>query len=202
MRCSLPGSVTVLFFLFLLFFPFLSFADSGRPPERTALYLDEISIGNGYAWGSLKKEREGQSIYPVFVRFGFNANGLFGILSRSSTLQLTLEPFVNAVSGPEDGVETGCGVGIRYLRAVSGKVDLFVEGSIAPMIYTIDTVEQGKAGFNFLDQAGAGLRYRFSAENAVFCGYRWRHLSHAGIAGRSNDGIESDAVIIGFSWLL
>jgi len=44
-------------------------------------------------------------------------------------------------------------------------------------------------------------QYRFGAKKALFGGYRWRHISHAGLADRSNSGINTNAIIIGFSWL-
>lgn len=196
--------------LFPLLFPVI-FAISAPPcraaaealpdEEKPAVYLNEIGIGSGYVWGSLNGEDADLSVYPAFVRIGFNANGLFGLKSRRNALQLTLEPFVNVVSGPEDGMEAGCGFGVRYLHEVASPVDLFIEASAAPMYYSIDTKEQGKAGFNFLDQIGAGLQYRFAPGKAFFAGYRWRHISHAGLADRSNDGINSNALVAGFSWL-
>ncbi|MBN1278753.1 MAG: acyloxyacyl hydrolase [Chlorobium sp.] len=197
-------------FLFPLFFVvfFAIFLSCSHAAAETMydelepdIYLNEIGIGSGYAWGSLKGDDEEMSIYPAFVRIGFNANGLFGIKSRKSSLQLTIEPFVNIVCGSEDGVEAGCGFGMRYLHEVGSPVDLFVEASAAPMYYSIDTREQGKAGFNFLDQFGAGLQYRFAPGKAFFAGYRFRHISHAGVADRSNDGINTNAIIAGFSWL-
>ncbi|MEE9903972.1 MAG: acyloxyacyl hydrolase [Chlorobium sp.] len=189
-------------FVFAMSVPFChaaaeSLPDGGKP----AVYLNETGIGSGYAWGSLKGDDKDMTIYPAFVRIGFNANGLFGIRSSRSTLQLTLEPFVNIVSGPDDGVEAGCGFGVRYLHEVASPVDLFVEASVAPMYYSIDTREQGAAGFNFLDQFGAGLQYRFAPGKALFAGYRFRHISHAGLADRSNDGLNSNAIVAGFSWL-
>ncbi len=189
-----------------LFFALCAFSASVRAQdvlsgEKTGVYLNEIDIGTGYAWGALKGDPEEQSIFPAFVRFGFNANSLFGIRSRTSTLQFTLEPFVNAFSGSEEGVEAGCGLGIRYLQEVVLPVDLFLEISAAPMYYSIDTLEQGASGFNFLDQIGAGLQYRLAPGKAVFGGYRFRHISHAHVVDRSNDGINSSALVLGFSWL-
>jgi len=174
-----------------------SLPDGGKP----AVYLNETGLGAGYALGSLKGDDKDMSIYPAFVRIGFNANGLFGIRSSRNTLQLTLEPFVNIVSGPDNGVEAGCGFGVRYLHEVASPVDLFVEASVAPMYYSIDTKEQGAAGFNFLDQFGAGLQYRFAPGKAFFAGYRFRHISHASLSDRSNDGLNSNAIVAGFSWL-
>ncbi|MCF8384033.1 MAG: acyloxyacyl hydrolase [Chlorobium sp.] len=186
---------------FAAFVPAPAFAETAPPEGKSGLGLNEIGIGTGYAWGSLNGESEDISIYPAFVRFGFSANGLLGIKSSRNTLQLTIEPFVNAVSGSEDGVEAGCALGVRYLHEVSRPLALYLEASVAPMYYSIDSVEQGKAGFNFLDQFGAGLQYRIAPAMALFGGYRFRHLSHAGFADRSNDGINTNALVLGFSWL-
>lgn len=195
-------TASILFLFFSLWaFPATVKAQDVSSGEKTGVFLNEIGIGTGYAWGALKGDSEEQSVFPAFVRFGFNANSLFGIRSRTSTLQFTLEPFVNAFSGSEDGVEAGCGFGIRYLQEVVRPVDLFLEISAAPMYYSIDTLEQGASGFNFLDQIGAGLQYRLAPGKAVFGGYRFRHISHANVVDRSNDGINSSALVLGFSWL-
>ena len=69
------------------------------------------------------------------------------------------------------------------------------------MFLSIKSVEQGDAGFNFLDQLGAGLQYKVSERTAIFGGYRFRHISHAGLADRPNGGINSNALVAGFSWL-
>lgn len=203
MKSRIPSFVAAAFMLIYLFgtIPVSAAAETLSSQEKTGVYLNEVGIGTGYAWTSLKGASDDLSIYPVFVRLGFNANTLFGIQSSKNSLQLTLEPFVNPLSGQEDGVEAGCGFGIRYLHEAAGPVDLFLEASIAPMFYSIDTIEQGKAGFNFLDQIGGGLRYRFAPDKAIFGGYRWRHISHANLVDRSNDGINSNAIVVGFSWL-
>jgi opacity protein-like surface antigen len=169
--------------------------------KTSSIFLNEIGFGSGYARGTLKWDADDFSVYPAFVRIGFNINSLVGLSGGRSTLQFALEPQINTISGPKDGVEAGCGIGFRYFRQLADPVNLFFEASFAPMFLSIDTVEQGAAGFNFLDQLGAGIQYRLSSKTAVFGGYRWRHISHAGISDRSNDGINSNAVVAGLSWL-
>lgn len=173
-------------------------AETGKKP---AVVLNELGLGSGYVWGLLNRKADHLTVYPLFLRVGFSMNRLVGIEGRKSTLQLALEPQVNLISGTQDGVEAGCGIGLRYFRKLSSPVDLFVEASFAPMFLSIDSVEQGKAGFNFLDQFGSGLQYRISPKTAIFGGYRWRHISHAGLVDRSNMGINSNAIIAGVSWL-
>ena len=175
--------------------------DSSAYGKKGAFSLSEISIGSGYASGSLKGLAGNYQLYPVFVRFGFIVSSLFGMEGRRSSLQLALEPFVNAIDLPEKGVESGCSVGLRYFHRLRGALDLFVEAGGAPMFLSIATGEQGSAGFNFLLQGGSGLQYRLTERTALFAGYRFRHISHAGLADRSNEGINSEAIVAGFSWL-
>ncbi len=172
--------------------------ESGKKP---GVYLNEIGVGSGYAWGSLKREPVHLTVYPAFVRIGFNMNSLVGMEDHQSTLQLVFEPFLNSMTDPKTGVETGCSIGLRYLHPLSVSVALFTEASFAPMFLSIKSVEQGDAGFNFLDQLGAGLQYKVSERTAIFGGYRFRHISHAGLADRPNGGINSNALVAGFSWL-
>ena len=172
--------------------------ENGKNP---GFYLNEIGVGSGYAWGTLKSDPDNLALYPEFVRIGFNINSLLGIEGLQSTLQLTLEPFFNSISDPKAGFETGCGVGLRYLHKLSGPVDLVTEASFAPMYLSIRSAEQGDAGFNFLTQEGGGLQYKVSDRVAIFAGYRFRHISHAGLSDRPNAGINSNAIVAGLSWL-
>lgn len=172
--------------------------ESGR---QSGVYLSEIGIGSGYAWGKMQRETRDLAVYPVFARIGFTINSLVGMEGSKSTLLLALEPFVNSIAGPVAGVETGCGAGLRYRHTISRPLDLFMEGSASPMFLSVRSVEQGSAGFNFLLQTGLGLQYKATDRMAFFAGYRFRHLSHGGLADRPNRGINSNAVIAGISWL-
>lgn len=195
--------VKVIFVSVLTLFGFTVESANGAPLQevkKTGVYLNEIGVGSGYAWGKLKSDPDNLALYPAFVRIGFNINSLVGIEGRQSTLQLALEPFVNSISDPKAGVETGCSVGLRYLHKLSGPVDLFTEASVAPMYLSIRSAEQGDAGFNFLIQAGGGLQYKVSDRVAIFAGYRFRHISHAGLSDRPNVGINSNAIVAGLSW--
>lgn len=194
----------ITFILALTLFCFAVESANGTPIQevnKTGVYLNEIGVGSGYAWGTLNSDPDNLALYPVFVRIGFNINSLLGIEGRQSTLQLTLEPFFNSISDPKAGFETGCSVGFRYLHKLSGPVDLFTEASVAPMYLSIKSAEQGDAGFNFLDQLGAGLQCKVSRRAAIFAGYRFRHISNAGLADRPNTGINSNALVAGFSWI-
>ena len=195
--------IKVTFSLLLVLFSLTGNNAAASPQEngnKPAIYINEISIVSGYAWGRLKREPVNLALYPACVRIGFNMNSLVGLEGSQSTLQLALEPFVNSIIDPVSGVETGCSVGLRYLYPLSTSFALFTEASFAPMFLSIQSAEQGDAGFNFLDQIGEGIQCKVSKRTALFAGYRFRHISHAGLVERSNSGINSNALVAGFSW--
>jgi len=193
--------------LFRLFIPLLlvfSFIpgklNAATTDAHDGIYLDEIAIGSGYAWGHLKFTDADFNAVPLFVRFGFNMNSVFGMKESKGTLQLALEPFCNPVTEPGSGVETGLDVFIRYLYPVAPTVKLVGEISSGPMYLSIDTHEQGQGGFNFLNQLGLGAQVAVSGNSAITVGYRFRHLSNAGTS-EPNRGINSNAVVASYSLL-
>ena len=195
--------VKVAFSVLLVFFSFTvddARAASLEDGKSSGVYLNEIGVGSGYAWGRFNSGPVHLALYPAFVRIGFNMNSLVGMDGSQSTVQLVLEPFVNSITVPEAGVETGCSIGLRYLHPLSVSIAIFTEASFAPMFLSIKSASQGEPGFNFLDQFGAGLQCKVSKRTAIFAGYRFRHLSNAGLS-HPNDGINYSAFEAGFSWL-
>ncbi len=168
--------------------------------RNQGVHLDEIAIGSGYAWGYLKQSHATFEAVPIFMRFGFYMNSLLGIKDRNGTLQLAFEPFANPVIKPDSGVEAGLDVFIRYLYPVSSSVKLVSEIGTGPMYLSVKTAEQGKGGFNFLNQFGVGAQLALSGNSALTIGYRFRHLSDAGIS-QPNSGINSNALVISYSIL-
>ncbi|TNJ36256.1 acyloxyacyl hydrolase [Prosthecochloris vibrioformis] len=193
------GFVAVLLFCVVQCAAVSSFAMESRyevDPEHVAgVRLNQVAVGGGYASASMTRTPGVYKVYPAFIRlgFGFEAN---------ERIQLTVEPFVHTIVEPEHGVETGCAFGVRYSEPVAGPLCVYAEGSVAPMYLSIDTVEQGGAGFNFLLQAGGGLEVELSSVMGLFTGYRFRHISHAHLVDRPNAAIDSHAVVAGVVWYL
>ncbi|AOS84852.1 hypothetical protein BIU88_12375 [Chlorobaculum limnaeum] len=174
--------------------------DAATPDQHEGVHLDEIAIGSGYAWGHMKFTEADFQAVPLFARFGFDINSVFGMSESKGTLQLALEPFCNPVTEPESGVETGLNVFFRYLHPVAPSVKLVGEIGSGPMYLSIDSKEQGDAGFNFLNQFGLGAQVAVSGNSAITVGYRFRHLSNAGTS-EPNRGINSNAVVLSYSLL-
>lgn len=175
-------------------------SSSRSEPRPSGIFLDEFGVGTGYTWGTLKSSHDNFRAVPLYLRIGFDMNSLFGMRERKSTLQFALEPFVNTVTAPERGVEAGLDLFVRYLHPILPSVKLVSEIGSGPMYFSIDTAEQGKSGFNFLNQLGLGSQVSLSDKCAVTLGYRFRHLSNAGTSP-INAGINSNAFTISISAL-
>lgn len=175
--------------------PVTGFAEASR-----GFQLDEIGIGSGYAGGHMKFTDATYQAVPLYLRFGFDMNSVVGIPENKGTLQLAFEPFCNPVIEPESGVETGLNVFFRYLHPVAPSVKLVSEIGSGPIYLSVDSREQGDAGFNFLNQFGLGTQLAVSGNSAITIGYRFRHISNAGTS-QPNRGINTNAVVLSWSLL-
>ena len=186
----------------LFFIPRVTSADNGTrvhafTDRSQPVSFSDLTFISGYAWGSLKGD-EDIEVIPFSVRVGLDISELVG-LSGPGMLQIGIEPFLNAIVEPEEGVEAGLNVGFRYLTPLADWVSIYGEISTGPAYFGIDTVEQGDEGFNFISQFGAGLQFEFARNIALNAGYRFRHLSNAGFS-EPNDGINTNALITGISF--
>ena len=166
--------------------------------DRTEPFrFSELSFSSGYARGELKRDDD-LEVIPFSVRVGFDISEFVGI-SGPGVLQFGIEPFVNTIIAPDGGVETGLNVGFRYITPLTDEISFYGEISSGPAYFSIDTVEQGDDGFNFMSQFGAGFQFELTHDLAFNAGYRFRHLSNAGFSD-PNDGINTNAFITGISF--
>ena len=177
--------------------------------ESNGVHLHEIGFNAGFGWGDLKEEfapgktefQDDYEFVPIFLDFGFKINSVMGLENHKGTLQFLIEPFINPVSSPEDGVEVGAGLMMKYSYPFWDSVSPFIEAGAGPMYFGIDTYEQGEASFAFSDTAGAGLQIHLDDSKAINVGYRYRHISDLGIGGEdTNGGINAQAVYAGISF--
>lgn len=179
---------------------FIPFRAQAGTPGGQGIHLDEVSIGTGFAYGDMKRTDGQYKAIPAFVRIGFDADSLFGLEGSPGTLQLAFEPFVNPILEPEAGVEAGIDLFVRYKQPVSDSVKLIPEIGFGPCWLSIDTLEQGDAGFNFLGQAGLAAQVGLTDESAITFGYRFRHISNGGTR-EHNTGMNQHALVATYDFL-
>jgi hypothetical protein len=164
--------------------------------------LNEIGVGSGYGQGTLRVQKVDYEVVPVFIHMGWYLNDVFGFPNHKGKLSFVLEPFYNPILEPKCSQELGLEVMLQYAYPIIKKVSPYIEAGAGPMYLGLSTAAQGAAGFNFLDQLGAGLKIEFTPRNILTLGYRYRHISHAKLRGKPNKGIDTDAGIIIYSYLL
>jgi hypothetical protein len=80
-----------------------------------------------------------------------------------------------------------------------GPVRVFAEAS-GGVVYTRDAVPARTTTFNFIDQAGFGLRIGRQRRPAWLLGYRFQHISNAGRV-KPNPGVNFNLAYVGVSFL-
>jgi len=160
--------------------------------------LTESSIYSGYSW---KIDNEDFYAAPTNVHIGYELNNFLGLENHSGRLELAAEIFVHHVNGSEEGKLMGITPIIRYSYPLyDNYLYTYVEGGAGPGYLSIDTKEQGEAGFNFIDQIGGGIQCYFTPSFGFIFGYRYIHISHAGIRDGRNRGIDMHSIIFGVSF--
>lgn len=178
----------------------IAFAQGDAATDRWR--LDEIAVGGGYVSGNLRRNPVDLEMAPVFVRFGFNVNGLFRLDSVAHTIQIAFEPFIDRVFQPSVAGSAGWDLFLRYRHQLTSRLDAYVEVGGGPVYWGLATYEQGRAGWNFLDQIGGGYRLAITPRHGVFAGYRWVHVSRAGLdtKSRADKGINANGLVVGYTW--
>jgi hypothetical protein len=188
----------ILIFLCLLLFSHPSTAaesnQTGAKPAEKGL-IDESSVITGFGTGNIA---EGHYTPILFIwHVGMDTEKLFPKLKCRGRLSLFLEPQFNFVTGPDTDFEVGMGIGIQYLYPFSERISAYILASTGPHYISVVTEDQANR-FNFADLVGCGLYYFFSPHSAINVGYRFRHISNAGLA-MPNDGIDTQFMTVGYS---
>lgn len=120
---------------------------------------------------------------------------LYCLEGHRGKLTIFIEPQINPVLNLSE-YEIGMGIGLKYMYPLNDKLSLFIMASVGPHYISVETADQAR-GFVFADSVGAGL-YCFLDHNSGFnIGYRFRHLSNAGLE-YPNCGINSNFGTIGY----
>lgn len=103
----------------------------------------------------------------------------------------------NPAFEPEDNFEFGISPGIQYRYPFTEKLAGYLLLSIGPHYISLVTAHQ-ENGFIFSDAVGGGFYYLLDGNSAITLGYRFRHMSNAGL-NMPNEGIDTHFITFGYS---
>lgn len=169
--------------------------NSSTTPAANRLF-SESGLLTGFGTGDIE-EGHYQTVLLIW-HLGINMDRVFPSLkTHKGKLTFYLEPQINPVVEPESDFEFGVGLGFQYQYPFTEKLSAYILGSVGPHYISVVTDDQAN-GFTFSDTVGAGIYYHLTQNSAINVGYRFRHLSNAGIQ-KPNGGIESHFGVIGYS---
>jgi len=180
--------------------PAWSAADSKPSAEKSHQWLRELSLLTGYGTASLEDKSADYQIIPILPQLGFDIRPLAERLNikPKGTLEFIAEPIMNVVINPDTNAEVGLSLLLRYSDNITSRIAPFIEGG-AGMIYTTQHTHEQGTQYNFILQAGAGLQCFLTKSIALTGGYRYRHMSNAGISD-DNSGIDHHFILFGLSY--
>ena len=175
-------------------------SDAAPPEEKPHKWLREIGLLSGYGSAPLGKNASEYEVIPLLPQFGFDINPLAKKLhiEPKGTFEGVIEPLMNVVTHPDANAEVGCSFFLKYSQKIASRIAPYIEGGLG-MIYTTQHTHEQGTQFNFLTQAGAGIHFFLTNQVALTAGYRFRHLSNAGMDG-DNEGIDHHFGLVGVSY--
>ncbi len=109
-----------------------------------------------------------------------------------------LEPAAAFIPHPAKTYILGVNVILRHTIRVGGRFSPYIEGGAGLLNTNLRTRALGES-IEFMPQVGAGLHLHVTERVSLNAGYRWHHISNAGLAER-NLGINSHFPYAGFSY--
>ena len=123
---------------------------------------------------------------------------------ESISLEYTLDVFPAAVVFEPGGGSSTYGAGVSPLGfklnfRQQGRIKPFLGGSIGFLYLEDDVPVPDSSRLNFATEIGLGLQFFLDPKRAVTLGYKFQHISNAGIS-RNNPGMDSHIFYAGFSF--
>lgn len=176
------------------------FSSSGRAEAAAQVQGNEDRFEVGFITGAGGGPIDDESYRVILLaaHIGYNVKIAPHRQDRSGILSIFMEPQVNPVFSPRNDYEAGIGFGIQYLYPLTKILYPYMLASAGPHYISYNSNDQAP-GFNFLLTAGAGFYYYLNSKMAVNLGWRFRHISNAGLR-RPNQGINLHGGVIGLSF--
>lgn len=160
-----------------------------------------VGVRSGYSTSTRKLDT-----VPVQLHIGYTVfKGKWWVLPEGA-LAIAAEPFVSAVTrvtspGRRSGsVEAGVMLPMfTYSLNLGSRLYPYIEGGVGALYHDIKGYGLG-GGFSFAETVGGGLSYFLDDRLMLAVGYRFRHMSNAGIYNE-NKAVNSNVFLAGFSYL-
>ena len=134
----------------------------------------------------------------IIWRWGLDLKRYFsGLENHRGSLSFFIETQFNPSHNPYDNFEFGISPGLQYRYPFTEKLSGYLLASVGPHYMSLVTRDQ-ENGFIFSDAIGGGLYYFLNENFALNLGYRFRHMSNAGIA-TPNGGINTNFITLGYA---
>ena len=126
------------------------------------------------------------------------------------TLEYTLDIFPAAVMFEPDDVRPGSStiygaglspLGLKLRFAQQSRIKPFLAASVGFIYSQHDIPLPDTSRFNFTPEIGFGLDFFITPKTALTIGYKFHHISNAGISSR-NPGLNSHVIYGGFSFFM
>lgn len=182
----------------IIFSTGMAMGSNENPSSAPAAHrlFSESAFITGYGTGSI---HEGHYETALLIwHLGVNLDRFFPSLkTHKGKLTVFIEPQFNPVFNPESDFEFGLGLGLQYQYPIMDKLSAYALAGAGPHYISVVTDDQAN-GFVFSDMVGVGLYYHLTERSAINVGYRFRHVSNAGME-MPNEGINSNFGVIGYS---
>jgi len=193
--------VAVLSLGFILSSACIVKANTGEEKSK-AVHLHEVGVLSGYVF--MNKEinrREDFKAVLLSLRLGYDIKPWLSKINLNfpGTLQFDLEPYIDPIIAPDNGVEAGSAFLLKYSFPLVQKIWPYVEAGTG-LIYSSQHTYQQSTQWNFLDQGGGGIAYMLNDKTSISVGYRFRHYSNCSIK-QPNGGVNSQVIVCGISYL-
>ncbi|HAX92757.1 MAG TPA: hypothetical protein DCY25_02210 [Bacteroidales bacterium] len=190
---NLKCIVIILIFLSSIYFPGQAEV-AAQTQEKESRY--ELGFITGAGTGRIAEGH--YNVLLLAAHLGYNLKTAPYGLERSGIFSLFIEPQANPIFEPRSDYEAGIGLGAQYLYSLTKKFNPYILASAGPHYLSLNSTDQAP-GFNILLTAGAGSYYYLDSKTAINIGWRFRHISNAGMR-RPNIGINMHCGVIGLSF--
>ena len=200
---NLVGAIVFGIFITLAPFTLLHAAEpSSRASYALAKGTNEFSLwagGSPDSFGNI----EGRQMLLIRLRYE-------SILAAWDwvSLEYTLDVFPAAVVFEPNAVRTGSSTtygaglspfGLKLRFAQQSWIKPFLAASVGFLYFEHDIPLPDTSRFNFTPEIGLGLDFFVTPKTAITIGYKYHHMSNAGISSR-NPGLNSNVIYGGFSF--